>query len=269
MNKIPFVVVGGGSGIGQALAWLLAKQSEYVVVIGRRKDALEKTCSKFPHYITSISADVAKETGREKIVKSLEGVKQIKALILGAAIIKPLSSITTISLEQWRETQAVNVEGPLFLTQKLLPKLNNARVLLFSSVLSRKPHPSLAAYCVSKAAILMLYECFKSDFQSMDIHFGCVNPGLVETRLFFQVADNRDIFPKEYQQMYQKLIDEKWFLKPRTVAYFIYWLLCSIDVEKFSSQEWNIFDSSHHKYWAKELSLSEINLGILTTASML
>ena len=38
-------------------------------------------------------------------------------------------------------------------------------------------------------------------------------------------------------------------IRPQRVAEFLYWLLFDTSDQDFSSQDWNIFDESHHGNW--------------------
>ena len=67
MAKKIVLITGGGSGIGQALAWHLADCGNTVLVTGRRLCALEKTKNKHEQNIEILRADVSKEKDREKI----------------------------------------------------------------------------------------------------------------------------------------------------------------------------------------------------------
>eukprot|EP00957_Ditylum_brightwellii_P005530 424079-Ditylum_brightwellii.AAC.1 len=83
---------------------------------------------------------------------------------------------------------AVNMEGPLFLTQALLPKLKaatttigGARVLHISSGASQKPYRGWGPYCTSKAGLNMIYRVLREELQPHNIHVGSVRPGVVDT----------------------------------------------------------------------------------------
>ncbi len=246
-----YVVTGGGSGIGQAISWKLAAEGEQVFIVGRRKEMLEETCVKFSSHITPIGADLSTEAGRKKVANFLQskGIA-IKGLVHAAATVQPVLSLDKVSLDAWRMIQAINVEAPLFLTQQLLPLLKGGKVLVISSQIAHVAVSCLGAYCVSKAALSMLYQCFNLDFQAWDIHASSVTPGIVNTHMFAEVAMSNDI-PEISRQFYQGVMHKNSLIKPEVVACFIHWLLCSVDRESFSSKEWDIYDTNHHEHWVK------------------
>lgn len=247
-----YVITGGGSGIGQALSWKLAEQGANVIIVGRREAALKKTRLCFPEKITAISADLSQESGRKKVVTTLQTLKinKIEALIHGAGIVQPIAPLTEISLDAWRLIQAINVEAPLFLTQQLLPQLVNGKVLIISTQVAHVAQPCLGAYCVSKAAAYMLSQCFNADWQALNIHTTTMTPGIVDTSMFADIVASSSI-PEANRQFYQQVIEKNIWIKPEVAACFIQWLLCSLDATTFSSKEWDIYDTQHHGQWVK------------------
>ena len=69
------LITGGGSGIGQALAWESAKHGMQVFIVGRRLDQLQETAVHFPNQIMPIQADVSLEADRAKIVAALKNTE--------------------------------------------------------------------------------------------------------------------------------------------------------------------------------------------------
>ena len=63
------IVTGGGSGIGQGIAVLFAKEGADVVIIGRRKEVLEETCKLEPNKISYVEGDITKEESIKNLVE--------------------------------------------------------------------------------------------------------------------------------------------------------------------------------------------------------
>ena len=61
-----YIITGGGSGIGQALAYSLAAKGKKVLIIGRNENNLIKTAQNHD-LITYYTADVADNIGRQNI----------------------------------------------------------------------------------------------------------------------------------------------------------------------------------------------------------
>ena len=101
------------------------------------------------------------------------------------------ASIEATSLEAWRRVQSVNVESILLGLQAMLPLLRagaqgragGASVVNLSSVGGLRGAPFSAAYCASKAAVVMLSKSAALEFATLgyDIRVNTVHPGGVET----------------------------------------------------------------------------------------
>ena len=87
-----------------------------------------------------------------------------------------------VGLEDWRSQMATNVEGPLFLTRELLPKLvEGSRVIQISSGAAHNGKKGIGLYCTSKAALFMLGQILKDELAKQGVWFGTVNLGQVDT----------------------------------------------------------------------------------------
>lgn len=240
-----FVVTGGGSGIGRALAHSLAMRGKKVVITGRRLDALQETAS-FSSLISVCSADVTSQEGREAILSHLPDSSPLEGLVHNAGIIEPVSLLGTIEEDAWKKTLATNLDAPLFLSQLLLPRLTEGRVLHISSGVAHFPVAGWSAYCVSKAALFMLTQCWQ--LESTNTAFASVMPGIIDTDMqaFIRQSSCMD---NEKQAFFKTLEREGRLIKPETVALFLSWLLLDLDKARYVSREWDIYDTAHHPSW--------------------
>ncbi len=231
------VITGGGSGIGQALAWELAAKNMTVTIIGRQLDHLKKTQEKYPDNIRIIAADLSQPEAWQHIIEKFHDQK-IHYLIHNAATEAPTKSLTEISLEEWRYAMTVNVEAILFLTQGLINNLTGGRILLLSSGLAHYPLPGVTTYCVSKAAVQMLYLSFNAELADKNILTGIVRPGIIDTPMQERL---RSIDPKTFPQatMFKDFKEQRKLATPAEVGNFISTLLLETDDKTFTETAWN------------------------------
>ena len=121
MIKKHVLITGGGTGIGRALAKRFAAKGWQVIIVGRRSELLQDVVGQYPDSIRAITADVGKYEDRPII--TFQVIEPLHLLVHNVAVLGPVGSLLDVSLEDWRSHIASNVEGPLFLTQELLPKL--------------------------------------------------------------------------------------------------------------------------------------------------
>lgn len=239
-----FVVTGGGSGIGKALAHALATRHQSVFVVGRHESRLAETAA-FSPKIEYCCADVSSTEGRHHL-KTMLHDKVIQGLVHNAGVIDPISPINKIDALSWQRCMATNVDAPLFLTQLLLDKLDHARVLNISSGAAYFPVVGWAAYCVSKSALSMLTQCWQ--LESPSIAFASVMPGITDTNMQGLIREAEFMDP-EKRDFFKRLKHDDRLISPETVAAFLCWLLLDVKRQDYVSREWDIYETSHHQAW--------------------
>lgn len=244
------VITGGGSGIGEALVKKLIPKNLAIYIIGRNKDKLDKVAATEPTVIFPIVADISNEKDRSIIKDKLSNIK-IKYLIHNAAVIEPMSYLKDINITDWRMLMNTNVEAPLFLTQQLLPMMDQTRILHISSGAAHFPAVGWGAYCVSKAALYMLYQCLREELKSEDVYVGSVKPGIVDTPMQAVLRNaNESIVPTS--TFFKKLKENQLLINSDVVAQFLMWLLFEVDPQDFIKEEWDIYEEHHHHLWLKQ-----------------
>ncbi|MFA6302302.1 MAG: SDR family NAD(P)-dependent oxidoreductase [Legionella sp.] len=242
-----FIVTGGGSGIGRALALALTERGHSVLVIGRTEQSLQETAAA-SSLITYLCADVATAAGLDKITEYCQSIKQITGLVNNAGTIEPMAALNDIQRADWMQALNTNLNPALFLTQGLYAKMQAGRVLNISSGLAHFPSKSCASYCVTKAALSMLTRCWQ--LESDSVAFASVMPGIIDTNMQAIARGDKNL-DKQRAQFYKELKDSNRLLSTATVAEFLTWLLLDVSKERYVAQEWDIYETAHHHEWLK------------------
>lgn len=177
------MVVGGGSGMGQAVAQRLSREGARVAVVDRDLDAAKASAEELTTASLALRADVVDEAD---IVAALDAVHdRFGALDIGvnAAGIGISVPLIEQSLEQWQRVHSVNLAG-LFLCckhQALRMKARGGVIVNFISTNAEQPGEGLSAYCASKAGAAMLTRVAAMEFAAHNIRVVGVGPGLTET----------------------------------------------------------------------------------------
>lgn len=247
MRSKVFIITGGGSGIGKALALALAKRNKSVLIIGRREQLLQETASE-SSLIQYLCTDLSTQEGLNAVREFVENKPYISALINNAGTLQPVVPLSEITPEAWHQTLNTNLDAALFLPQKLYRQLTNGRVLNISSGAAYFAIKGWAAYCVSKAALSMLTQCWQ--LESDAVAFASVKPGIIDTDMqaLARVGLNMD---EAQVTFYNRLKQNNHLITPETVAEFLVWLLLDVDEKTYKSREWDIYDMTHHKLWLK------------------
>lgn len=239
-----FVITGGGSGIGGALALNLAKRNIKVLIIGRNQSNLLNIASLNPK-ISYLCADVATISGRD-LIKDYLANTRVQGLINNAGIIQPIAKIKDITLDDWHKIMATNLDAPLFLTNLLRENLQKGRVLNIGSGAAHFAVSGWAAYCVSKAALHRLTQCLQ--IEEENIAFASVMPGIIDTKMQQEIRETHHMTKKK-QEFFLNLYNQHRLIKPEVVACFLAWLLLDVSIDEYQSQEWDIYNKEHHQHW--------------------
>lgn len=231
------IVTGGGTGIGRALARALAARGLQVVIVGRREQPLEETRAVAPQAIHAVAADVTRREGRAAVVNALPAGARLRCLVHNAGVVTPIGPLSEVEEGAWRDTMAINLDAPLFLTQALLEPLRGGRSLHISSGAAHHPYRGWGAYCTSKAGLYMLYQVLRTELEPFNIGVGSVRPGVVDTPMQELIrGQTAERFPDV--QRFLDLKREGRLIEPEPLAQFLCWLLLDCDAQTYSQKEW-------------------------------
>ncbi len=178
------LITGGGSGIGEALAYEYAKRGTHVILTGRRLETLEKVgqaCEKLGVKAWTHTVDMEQPDTIDALVAWIkqEGLL-IDFLLLNAGISqRSLTLETDISVD--RRLMEVNYFGGIYLVKSLKDMFleRGVHIALVSSVSGVFGFPVRSAYCASKHAIHGFYETIALEYPQ--IKTTILIPGRVHT----------------------------------------------------------------------------------------
>jgi 3-oxoacyl-[acyl-carrier protein] reductase len=183
------VVVGGASGIGWATCRLLHERGATVVVADVNEQAAIERAAELGDRARALHVDVTEEASVEALFASVVDVEGAPDTVVGCAGMSVPGLITDLGLDGWKTTLDVCLTGA-FLVLKHAGRVlrDGGSVTTIASLNGRQPASGMAAYCSSKAGVLMLTEVAALELGSRGIRVNAVSPGLVDTPLTAGVA---------------------------------------------------------------------------------
>lgn len=191
------LLTGASSGIGAALAPRLAERGATVGIAARRADrlaeVLERCRAHNPAsrlYVCDLADTDAAEALANQAADEMGG---IDVLINNAAIPKR-RHVSTITLDEVRETMAVNFESPVRMTLALLPRMleqDRGVIVNVSSFGGRAGILNETAYCASKFALCGWSESMALDLWKTGVDVRLILPGAIDTEIW-DVPGNDD-----------------------------------------------------------------------------
>ncbi len=181
------LVTGGGSGIGEALAYQFAKKGAEVILTGRREDQLERVaqkCMSLGARARFKSIDLEKKESIDALAEWLvaEGI-QVSFFLLNAGVSQRAKALDT-SIETDRKLMEVNYFGGVYLIKKLKDMIlacDSVHIAVVSSISGLFGFPLRSAYCASKHALHGFYESL--DLEYPNIHVTLLVPGRIRTEI--------------------------------------------------------------------------------------
>jgi short-subunit dehydrogenase len=196
VNGANVLLTGASSGIGAALAPLLAERGATVAVVARRADRLAEVldrCRQHAPASRMYVADLGDTDGAEALaLQAWDDMGGIDVLVNNAAIPKR-RRVQDISLDEVRHTMAVNFESPTRMTLALLPKMlerDRGAIVNVSSFGGRSGIIGEAAYCASKFALCGWSESMALDLWHTGVEVRLVLPGAIDTEIWEQPGND-------------------------------------------------------------------------------
>ena len=187
------LVTGGSRGIGEMIAEGYVANGVKTYISARKADACDATAARLSEVgeCISIPADLSSAKGIETLVHQIrERENQLDILVNNAGAVWG-EPIETFPERAWDKVMTINVKSPFFLTQALLPLLENAashedpaRVIMIGSVdgLNVNQMPTFS-YGPSKAAVHHLARTLATHLADRHITANAIAPGLFPSHM--------------------------------------------------------------------------------------
>nr|WP_281543705.1 SDR family oxidoreductase [Grimontia sp. SpTr1] len=200
------LVTGAGSGIGQRMAYALAKAGAKVVLSGRHAETLAQTAVA----IAGESGDAAIETvdlnKRETLPRFIEKVSShfgAPDVLVNAAGVNLRQPADDITLESWDMTLNLNLSVPFFLAKACLPGMREkgrGKIINIGSLQSYRAFANSIPYGASKGGVAQLTRAMAEAWSKEGITTNAIAPGFFQTPLTEKVFSD-DSLSKHHASM--------------------------------------------------------------------
>jgi NAD(P)-dependent dehydrogenase (short-subunit alcohol dehydrogenase family) len=192
------IVTGAGTGIGQAVALALLKESYKVALAGRRKELLEQTVKDAGPAARDralvVPTDVADpQSIRALFARTKETFGRLDLLFNNAGIGAPPVPLEDLTYEQWKAVVDTNLTGVFLCTQEAFKIMKSqtprgGRIINNGSISAHVPRPNSAPYTSTKHAVTGLTRSTSLDGRKYDIACGQIDIGNALTPLAARMA---------------------------------------------------------------------------------
>jgi short-subunit dehydrogenase len=196
LNGSVAVITGASSGIGLAVAELLAREGVAVVLGARRVDRLEAAVSRIRAAggrAESVPMDVTQGPDLVELVSRAQHAFGRLDIMICNAGFGYYGTVEEMDPEVMRRMMDVNFMGTFHGTRAALPvfrQQGHGHLIFVSSIAGKRGIPFMSGYSATKAAQAAFAESLRSEFAGTAIHVSAVFP--VSTTTEFREAMERD-----------------------------------------------------------------------------
>ncbi|MYL51091.1 SDR family NAD(P)-dependent oxidoreductase [Halobacillus litoralis] len=188
LDKQVAIVTGASRGIGKEIALQLAEKGAYLSIIGsseeihHTKEELEKQGYT---NVLAYTADVSDENEVDQVVEGTKKAYGKVDILVNNAGIGDFKPIEEVTVEEWRRTYDINVQGVFLATKAVLPIMKSQKfgtIITVASDVSRYTIPEGGAlYTSTKYAVQGFMGSLAQEVRKDGIRAGTINPGMVDT----------------------------------------------------------------------------------------
>lgn len=199
------VVTGAGSGIGKAVALVLAKAGAEVFVLDYNKDAADSTVAEIGQdgtIATAVQGDVSKQQAMVDAFKEIGTVD----ILVNSAGVSHIGQVTNTTEEDMDRVYSVNVKGvynAMYAAIPLMQKNGGGVIINMASIASHVGLLDRFAYSMSKGAVYAMTMSVAKDYIKDNIRCNSVSPARVHTP--FVDGFLAKSYPGREAEMFEKL----------------------------------------------------------------
>lgn len=176
-----FVVGGGSSGLGRAVAEQLVAEGARVLLVARDSEALQEAVRELGERARPCAADVSKVSGVDKVAALATDYFGTLDGVLVNAGGPPFGPALELSDEQWLDAFHLLIGGPVRLLRALVPQMNEgASVLFITSTSVREPIEGLDSSNVLRPGVAALVKCLARELGPR-VRVNSLAPGRIDT----------------------------------------------------------------------------------------
>jgi uncharacterized protein len=194
-QPLTVLVTGASSGIGAALARLVAAQGHGLVLVARSEQSLHELAAalRTAHgtRVDVMPADLSQAGAAAALAQSLRQRRRTVDVLVNNAGVLEQGAFGRIGAARHQALIDLNVSGLTAMLAAFLPAMvrrGSGRVLNVASIAAFQPVPGLATYAATKAYVLSLTESLAEELRGSGVTVTALCPGITATEMLSSAA---------------------------------------------------------------------------------
>ena len=192
-------VIGGASGIGEAVTIGAAEMGATVVCLDIKQEAAAKVAARAGHGGTCAAGalDIRDGTAVAQVFDDIVAQHGSLDIVICTPSINVRKKILDYQDDELSRVLDLNIKGNFNVLRaagRIMTAQRRGSIVLFSSIRSLVVEPGQSVYSATKAGILQLARGAASEFGPFGVRVNCVGPGVIETPLTAPIKANKEWF---------------------------------------------------------------------------
>ncbi len=203
------VITGAGSGIGQAIALLFARQGAHVEVLDLKVEAAQVTVDQIlaeGGSAQAMACDVGNQAEVKAVFEDIAARRPRVDILVNNAGIAHIGTVLTTTEADMDRLYQINIKGVFNCSQAAIERMvaqGGGVVLNMCSIAAQMGLADRFAYSMTKGAVLMMTYSMAKDYIKQGIRCNCISPARVHTP--FVDGYLAKTYPGQEEAMFQKL----------------------------------------------------------------
>lgn len=188
------VVVGGGSGIGQAVAWGLAAHGAMVICADRDGVAAQATADGAAGLAGGVAAYQVDVLDEAAVARLVAAHADAQVLVVTPAV-NVRKRLLDYSAAEFDRVVSLNLRSAFELTRgfgREMAARGRGSIIGFSSIRSMTTEPGQGVYAMTKAGLVMLLRTLAVELGPHGVRANAIAPGVIDTPLTAPIKNTPD-----------------------------------------------------------------------------
>jgi NAD(P)-dependent dehydrogenase (short-subunit alcohol dehydrogenase family) len=189
------VVIGAGSGIGEAAAKGLAALGSFVVCADLQQESADRTAGSIGDRAKALTADITKTESVEKLFRNVVEQYQRLDVVVTTPGVNVRKHISVYEDAEFDRVIELNLKGTFRVLReagRIMAERGAGSIIAFSSIRSQVVEPGQGIYAATKAGIVQMVRALAAELGPKGVRVNAIAPGVVETPLTRQIKDRPD-----------------------------------------------------------------------------
>jgi dehydrogenase/reductase SDR family member 4 len=185
-NKVA-IVTGASRGIGRSIAEVFVREGAKVVIAGRKQETLDHVARELGPAVKPIACHVGRADQLQNLVDATtHEFGRIDILVNNAATNIAQGPCLDMDEGQFDKMVEVNLKSTFRLVKLVAPGMcerGSGSIINIASIAGLRPQFHSLLYSMTKAALIMMTQCYAVELGPSGVRVNAIAPGLIETTL--------------------------------------------------------------------------------------